>query len=410
MTDIGLLVERARIVRAIRSFFDERGFVEVETAVRITAPAPEEHIDCPPCRDGGYLRASPELQMKKLLAAGMDRIYQIGPCFREGERGSRHSPEFTMLEWYRGNATYREIADDLTELLTHLVELAGRRGDASDAIDRGDASARSDVGGSRPSRHSRPSCRDCLETTTLSVRDAYLRFAGWDPWAGDWDQDRFDFDMATKIEPAIKDIGGGVFLVDYPPQAASLAKISKTTNFLSDFFPNHRGLSPNRRGLSPNHRGLSPAIGGLSPATSRGLSPATSRGLSPATSRGLSPATSRGLSPATSRGLSPATSRGLSPDSRGLSPAVAERWEFYWDGMELANCFTELCDEAEQRARFMAAKAARAALGESDYPIDEEFLASLPRIGSAAGVALGVDRLVMKLVGAADIASVRAPV
>ena len=78
--------------------------------------------------------------------------------------------------------------------------------------------------------------------------------------------------------------------------------------------------------------------------------------------------------------------------------------------MELANCFTELCDEAEQRARFKAAKAARAALGESDYPIDEEFLMSLPRIGSAAGVALGVDRLVMKLVGAADIASVRAPV
>ena len=332
MTDIGLLVERARIVRAVRSFFDERGFVEVETAVRISAPAPEEHIDCPPCRDGGYLRASPELQMKKLLAAGMDRIYQIGPCFREGERGSRHSPEFTMLEWYRRNATYREIADDLTELLAHLVEgkIPGMRGgDGSDARDA------SDMGGS-------------LRQTTLSVRDAYLRFAGWDPWAGDWDQDRFDFDMATKIEPAIKEIGGGVFLVDYPPQAASLAKISKTTNFLSDFFPD-------RRGLSPNHRGLSPEFG-------------------------------------------------------GLSPEVAERWEFYWDGMELANCFTELCDEAEQRARFMAAKAARAALGESDYPIDEEFLMSLPRIGSAAGVALGVDRLVMKLVGAADIASVRAPV
>ena len=332
MTDIGLLVERARIVRAVRSFFDERGFVEVETAVRITAPAPEEHIDCPPCRDGGYLRASPELQMKKLLAAGMDRIYQIAPCFREGERGSRHSPEFTMLEWYRRNATYREIADDLTELLAHLVEgkIPGMRGgDGSDARDA------SDMGGS-------------LRQTTLSVRDAYLRFAGWDPWAGDWDQDRFDFDMATKIEPAIKEISGGVFLVDYPPQAASLAKISRTTNFLSDFFPD-------RRGLSPNHRGLSPEFG-------------------------------------------------------GLSPEVAERWEFYWDGMELANCFTELCDEAEQRTRFMAAKAARAALGESDYPIDEEFLMSLPRIGSAAGVALGVDRLVMKLVGAADIASVRAPV
>ena len=277
MTNIDNLVARARIVRAIRSFFDGRGFVEVETAVRIAAPAPEEHIDCPPCRDGGYLRASPELQMKKLLAAGMDKIYQIGPCFREGERGSRHNPEFTMIEWYRRNATYRDIAEDLKELLREIIELSN--------------------------------------ISSISVRDAYLRFAGWDPWAGEWGQDRFDFDMATKVEPAIKEMGGGVFLVDYPPQAASLAKISA---------------------------------------------------------------------------------------------GVAERWEFYWDGMELANCFTELCDEGEQRRRFAAAKANRAALGESGYPIDEEFLASLPRIGSAAGVALGVDRLVMVLTGAKTISDVRA--
>ena len=301
MTDVNLLVERAKVVRAVRAFFDGRGFVEVETPVRIPAPAPEEHIDCPPCRDGGYLRASPELQMKKLLAAGMDRIYQVGPCFREGERGSRHSPEFTMLEWYRKGATYRDIADDLTELLADLVEEKNpgmRRGDGSDVRDA------SDRGG-------------CLRQTTLSVRDAYLRFAGWDPWAGAWDQDRFDLDMAAKVEPALKAIGGGVFLVDYPPQAASLARTSE---------------------------------------------------------------------------------------------GHAERWEFYWDGLELANCFTELCDADEQRRRFAAAKANRVALGESDYPLDEDFLTALPRIGSAAGVALGVDRLVMALTGARKISDVRAPV
>ena len=231
--------------------------------------------------------------MKKLLAAGMDKIYQIGPCFREGERGSRHNPEFTMIEWYRRDATYRDIAEDLKSLLNELA--------------------------SSPSRLSRPACRpdgSLASITTLSVRDAYHRFADWDPWVGDWDQDRFDFDMATKIEPAIKATGGGVFLVDYPPQAASLAKVVD---------------------------------------------------------------------------------------------GVAERWEFYWDGLELANCFTELCDEGEQRRRFAAAQANRAALGESDYPLDEEFLASLPRIGSASGVALGVDRLVMVLTGAKEIASVRAP-
>ena len=277
---------RARIVARIRAFFDGLGFVEVETPVRIAAPAPEEHIDCPPVATGGFLRASPELQMKKLLAAGMDRIYQIGPCFRDGERGDRHNPEFTMLEWYRRDATYRDIADDLARLLA--ATLPGFRAEA---------------------------------VRRLRVRDAYRAHAGWDPWEGAWDQDRFDFDMATKVEPALAALGGGVFLTDYPPQAASLARIA----------------------ASP------------------------------------------------------------SPDGA----RHAERWEFYWDGTELANCFSELCDGDEQLRRFRAAKEARRALGEADYPIDGEFIAAVPRMGSAAGVALGVDRLVMVATGAPSISDVR---
>lgn len=299
MEDVDILVRRAAIVRGIRRFFDERGFVEVETAVRIAAPAPEEHIDCPVVLDGAtahggtppriegargtsFLRASPELQMKKLLAAGMERIYQMGPCFREGERGSRHSEEFTMLEWYRRGATYMDVKADL-ELL--YGELSGR------------AAAFRDV----------------------YVRDAYLEHAGWDPWA-EWDQDRFDVDMATKVEPAIKAIGGGVFLIDYPAQAASLARVS----------------TDGRTGL-----------------------------------------------------------------------ARAERWEFYMDGLELANCFTELCDREEQRMRFDCARENRRALGESEYPIDAVFLDVLPAIGSASGAALGVDRLVMAITGAKEISAVR---
>ena len=291
-----ILEKRAAIVRGIRRFFDDQGFIEVETAVRIAAPAPEEHIDCPPVVGGGYLRASPELQMKKLLAVGMDKIYQIGPCFREGEKGSRHNPEFTMIEWYRKGANYLDIKRDLEGLLGDLVVVCscGRTEEDRDFDIR------------------------CTPTTSdyhlLRVRDAYLRYAGWDPWES-WDQDRFDFDMATKIEPAIKELGGGVFLMDYPPQAASLSKL------------------------------------------------------------------------------------------RG---DVAERWEFYWDGMELANCFTELCDKDEQLKRFEMAKESRKLLNEADYPIDSEFIESLPLVGRAAGVALGVDRLVMILTKTKEISAVRA--
>ena len=279
MADLGILAARAEIVRKIRAFFDGQGFLEVETPVRIAAPAPEEHIDCPPVTGGGFLRASPELQMKKLIAAGAERLYQIGPCFREGERGSRHNPEFTMIEWYRRNATYRAIMDDLRALCTDCLGgvFAGR------------------------------------EFAECDVREMYREHAGWDPWTA-WDQDRFDYDMATKIEPALAARGGGVFLTDYPRQAASLARVEG------------------------DH---------------------------------------------------------------------AERWEFYWNGMELANCFTELCDGAEQRARFLKAKAARAELGEADYPIDNEFLDRVDAMESAAGVALGVDRLVMVMLGATAISQVR---
>ena len=277
MDFVSNLRRRAEIVRRIRAFFDGRGFVEVSTPVAIDAPAPEPHIDCPTACGTKFLRASPELQMKKLLAAGMDRIYQIGPCFREGEFGERHHPEFTMIEWYRRNAGYEAIARDLEELMSALQAPVTQPG----------------------------------VFPRLTVREAYRKHAGWDPWTGEWDQDRFDYDMATKVEPNVSE--GPVFLMDYPPQAASLAVVK----------------------------------GG-----------------------------------------------------------VAQRWEFYWKGMELANCFTELCDGEEQRRRFVAAKEERRRLGESDYPLDEEFLEMVPLMESASGVALGVDRLVAVLCGEKDIHAV----
>ena len=305
MNNIELLKTRARIVKTIREFFDERGFTEVETAVRIPAPAPEEHIDCPEC-GGEYLRASPELQMKKLLADGFERIYQIGPCFREGEKGSRHNPEFTMLEWYRIDATYMDIAEDLKGLLAAVWggfsrDSRGGLGQTALPTDQ-----RGGLGQTALPR-----------MVTITVRDAYRRFAGWDPWT-EWDQDRFDYDMAVKIEPAIKEMGGWVFLIDYPREAASLARV--------------------REG------------------------------------------------------------------------SLAERWEFYFDGMELANCFTELTDSREQLSRFARAKENRKALGEADYPLDYGFIDCLNRINAASGVALGVDRLVMILTNSKIIRDIRAEI
>jgi len=278
MRDVSKLGVRAEVLRQIRAFFDARGFLEVETPVRVSAPAPEPHIDCPESGDW-FLRASPELQMKKLLASGLTRIWQMGPCFRAGERGSRHSPEFTMLEWYRADADYLDILADMEALVGEVLSAHGRCCAA-------------------PFRR-------------LPVREAYRDFAHWDPFAA-WDQDRFDIDMATKIEPNLP--REPVFLIDYPPSAASLSKV------------------------------------------------------------------------------------------RG---DVAERWELYVDGMELANAFTELTDADEQRRRFEAARAERARLGEADYPLDEEFLRLLQFMPPAGGVALGVDRLVMLAAGAATIDEVR---
>ncbi len=288
------LPRRAALLRSLRGTLDAAGFVEVETPVRIPAPANEPHI-LPPPSGRAFLRASPELQMKRLLAEGFGRIYQIGPCFRQGERGDRHAPEFTMLEWYRGGGTYLEILDDLRRLVA----------DAATALH------------GEPRARFRGATLDfAAPWEQIPVREAYRRFAGWDPVAR-WDAERFDLDMALRVEPALPKDRPCV-LLDYPAPAASLAR--------------------------------------LSPA----------------------------------------------------DPRVAERWEAYAGGIELCNAFGELVDAAEQRRRFEAARAEKAALGETPMPLDEDFLASLPAMPPSGGAALGVDRLAMVLLDAPDIDAVRA--
>lgn len=115
---------RAAIIRAVRDFFHENKFLEVETPLRIPAPAPEPHIHACPA-DGWYLQPSPELCMKRLLAAGYPKIFQICKCFRQKERGRRHLEEFTMLEWYEAGITYLELMARTAELIDFVRQRAG---------------------------------------------------------------------------------------------------------------------------------------------------------------------------------------------------------------------------------------------------------------------------------------------
>ena len=104
------LIQRARIVNAIRQFFVDNRYLEVETPLRIPAPAPELHIDAEPSSEW-FLHTSPELCMKRLLAAGFPRIFQLAKCFRRKERGRKHLPEMTLLEWYTANTDYTVMMD-----------------------------------------------------------------------------------------------------------------------------------------------------------------------------------------------------------------------------------------------------------------------------------------------------------
>lgn len=199
--NVGLTPEAARfraaMMRAVRAFFDGRGYIEVETPVRIPAPAQEFAIDCPGS-DGAFLRASPELQMKRLMVAGFEKIYQIGPCFRSLECGKRHNPEFSMLEWYSAGGDCNSILEEARELLNALVDTLPLSGEVVSLL-------------KTPWRE-------------ITVAEAFAEYAGWNPLE-DWDQDRFDTDMAMKVEPNLPRDAPCV-LRDYPAPAASLARLN----------------------------------------------------------------------------------------------------------------------------------------------------------------------------------------
>ena len=195
------LLLRARVLRAVRSFFESRGYLEVETPIRIPAPAPEAHIDPEPSGDA-FLQTSPELCMKRLLAAGYPRLFQISRCFRRGERGRRHLPEFTLLEWYSAHQNYRDMMDQTEALIKHVARTVG----CSETL---------------------PFQQQAIDLAApfqrMSVEAAFRSFAGSTPEEA-LASDHFDEIVGVTIEPRLG-WDRPVFLYDYPAECAALARL-----------------------------------------------------------------------------------------------------------------------------------------------------------------------------------------
>lgn len=297
------LRQRARLYQQVRGFFAEREVLEIEAPVMGAATVTDPFIDSVTAQCGGrlyYLQTSPEFAMKRLLAAGSGAIYSLGKVFRDGERGRKHNPEFTLLEWYRPGWDDRQLMGEVEALVLSVLPE--------------------------------------LTVTYLSYRQWFECHLGLDPHlasagqlaalarerinieAGEEDRD-FWLDLLVTHELEASLGPGLTFVYDYPASQAALAR--------------------------------------------------------------------------------------LDTDARGQT--VARRFEAFIGSMELANGYWELTDASEQRRRFEADLERRRALGLPLYPVDEKLLAALEAgLPDSAGVALGVDRLLMCLTGTRSIAHVLA--
>ena len=275
------LQQRARILQGIRHFFVQKGYLEVETSHRIPTPAPESHIDAIPS-DTWFLHTSPELCMKRMMAAGYEKIFQICHCWRKRERGVLHLPEFTLLEWYRAGTDYHSLMEECEQLIRSVavtLELG------ENIIFRG-----RDIHLSEPWQR-------------ISVKEAFRHYTCTSVTEA-LERNLFDQIMVQDIEPRLG-IEKPMFLYDYPAERGALARLKQEDH------------------------------------------------------------------------------------------SVAERFELYIGGLEIANGFSELVDSEEQRRRFHLENKNRQSMGKRIYSLPDKFLAELDRMPSCAGIALGVDRLVM---------------
>ena len=197
----GNLTLRAAVLRTLRDFFQEQEFLEVETPLRVPAPIPEAAIEPQP--SGTWvLLPSPEVCMKPLLAAGFAKIFQICRSFRQGERGHRHLPEATLLEWYATGWQYTDLMDQCEALFRHLADRL--------------------IGGGRPLVYQGQTVAFHGPWQRLTVADAFARFGSMDV-GNALRSGRFDEIMGLEIEPQLG-FGRPTFLMDYPIEKASLAR------------------------------------------------------------------------------------------------------------------------------------------------------------------------------------------
>jgi len=323
------LLARNRVKRAIRRFFEEDGFTEVETTCLQLSPGNETHLHALRLKVTGadgeprlrYLHTSPEFALKKLVAAGETKIFDFARVWRDREGGPTHAIEFTMLEWYRANAPYEALMDDCARLLRLAAETVG----ATRLVHRGRA------------------CDPFLPPERLTVAAAFRALAGLD------------------------------LLATIPPDPAA---------------------APDRDGLAAQARAA-----GIRVAADDGWSDIFSRVLA----ERIEPALGDGRAVILTE--YPACEAALARRAPH-DPRVAERFELWACGIELANAFGELTDPAEQRRRFEHEMAEKERIYGERYPIDEDLLAALAHMPPTSGIALGFDRLVMLALGAPRLADV----
>ncbi len=317
------LMARNRIQAAVRGWLAGEGFTEVDPVALQVSPGNEAHLHAfatealGPGGEGRrmYLHTSPEFAMKKLLAAGETRIFSFAHVWRNRERGALHSPEFTMLEWYRAGEGYEALMADCAALMRLAAEAAG----------------------ARVLRYRDRECDPFAPPERLSVAEAFERHAG--------------IDLLATVGP------------EGPDPAALGAQLDAA-------------------------------------AIRRAPDDTWSDMLSRVLVEKVEP--HLGMGRATILDRYPAPEAALARRAAD-DPRVAERFELYACGVELANGFGELTDPAEQKRRFAAEMDEKARVYGERYPLDEDFLEALGRMPEASGIALGFDRLVMLATGAPRI-------